>query len=89
MVVGEEKMSVRKRLSKSSNHAEEEEEGQRDCAEESQEAPSNGEAFTFSEVIYWNREQIQCSWTRITISLALNSPLQYPCLENPMDGGAW
>ena len=30
--------------------AEEEEEGQRDCAEESQEAPSNGEAFTFSEV---------------------------------------
>lgn len=43
-------MSVRKRLSKFSNHAEEEDEHQRDCAEESQEAPSNGEAFTFSEV---------------------------------------
>ncbi|KAF4018613.1 hypothetical protein G4228_010015 [Cervus hanglu yarkandensis] len=35
-------MSLRKRLLKSSNHAEEEEEGQRDCTEESQETPSNG-----------------------------------------------
>ena len=43
-------MSLRKRLLKSSNHAEDEEEGQRDCTEESQETPSNGEAFTFSEV---------------------------------------
>lgn len=49
-MLGEEKMSVRKRLSKSSKHAEEKEEGQRDCTEECQETPSNGEAFTVSEV---------------------------------------
>lgn len=46
-MLGEEKMSVRKRLSKSSKHAEEKEEGQRDCTEECQETPSNGEAFLF------------------------------------------
>lgn len=70
-MLGEEKMSVRKRLSKSSKHAEEKEEGQRDCTEECQETPSNGEAFTVSEVNWWNRQQIQCSRARIATSLAL------------------
>ena len=28
----------------------------------------------------------QKSWTRLTDS---GTPLQYSCLENPMDGGAW
>ena len=31
------------------------------------------------------------SWTRLTLSLGEGdgTPLQYSCLENPMDGGAW
>ena len=35
---------------------------------------------------------IQCSslvWKMLSITLPNGSPLQYSCLENPMDGGAW
>ena len=30
-----------------------------------------------------------CSWVRDTLGESNGIPLQYSCLENPMDGGAW
>lgn len=48
-MVGEEKMCLRKRLSKSDENLEESEE-ERNSSEESLETSSNGEAFNFFEV---------------------------------------
>ena len=28
-------------------------------------------------------------WKKLVVSVVYGTPLQYSCLENPMDGGAW
>ena len=43
-----------------------------------------------SEVISWSREQENlCLPIALTTREGNGNPLQYSCLENPMDGGAW
>ena len=38
--------------------------------------------------IIWYLSYIQCNLTSF-IGEGNDTPLQYSCLENPMDGGAW
>ena len=49
-------------------------------------APEAGSA----DVVKWLLVLAACFWTQSSvISEGNGTPLQYSCLENPMDGGAW
>ena len=40
-------------------------------------------------MIYWVKETIVIDFNNIVIHYGNGTSLQYSCLENPMDGGAW
>ena len=39
--------------------------------------------------IFFFKKYILCIWLCLVVGEGNGTPLQYSCLENPMDGGAW
>ena len=51
---------------------------------------NTGDLYYIKEGFYfWDREGIFKMFIKILGGEGNGTPLQYSCLENPMDGGAW
>ena len=45
--------------------------------------------LTCGQGSWWEGPSVDCSCSVLTFGEGNGTPLQYSCLENPMDGGAW